>query len=64
MMSVDNVKSFVFIEKYNLRNLVTVKSYSYSKLILAYGPNRGATVTVYWNTDDKAFKLIFGKSML
>lgn len=49
-------------EKYNLRNMVSVKSYSYSRLILAYGPNRGATVTVFWSSNDKAFKLIFGKS--
>ncbi|KAI4496983.1 hypothetical protein M0802_007931 [Mischocyttarus mexicanus] len=59
---VQDLAEYFKIEKYNLRNLVTVKSYSYSKLTLAYGPNRGATVTVYWNTDDKAFKLIFGKS--
>lgn len=54
--------SFSSPEKYNLRNTVSIKSYSYSKLILAYGPNQGATVTVQWSTNDKAFKLIFGKS--
>lgn len=49
-------------EKYNLRNMVSIKSYNYSKLVLAYGPNHGATVTVQWSISDKAFKLVFGKS--
>lgn len=49
------------LEKYNLRNMVSIKSYSYSKLVLAYGPNHAAIVTVQWN--DKAnFKLVFGRS--
>lgn len=42
--------------------MISIKSYNYSKLVLTYGPNRGATVTVQWNTNDKTFKLIFGKS--
>lgn len=51
----------VTLEKYNLRNMVSIKSYSYSKLVLAYGPNHAAIVTVQWN--DKAnFKLVFGRS--
>jgi hypothetical protein len=50
-----------FAEKYNLSNMVTIKSYSYSRLVLGYGPDRGATVTVDWNSSDKAFRLIFGK---
>lgn len=49
-------------EKYNLRNMVSIKSYNYSKLVLAYGPNHGANVTVQWSINDKTFKLIFGKS--
>ena len=42
--------------------MVTIKSYSYSKLVIAYGSNRGTTVSVQWSTKDKAFKLTFGKS--
>lgn len=42
--------------------MVSIKSYNYSKLFLAYGPNQGATVIVQWSTNDKAFKLVFGKS--
>ncbi|XP_008554086.1 mediator of RNA polymerase II transcription subunit 14 [Microplitis demolitor] len=59
---VQDFTEYLKIEKYNLRNMISVKSYSYSKLIIAYGPNRGTTVTIYWSTSDKAFKLIFGKS--
>jgi len=42
--------------------MISVKSYSYSKLVLAYGSNQGATVTIQWSTNDKAFKLVFGRS--
>jgi mediator of RNA polymerase II transcription subunit 14 len=52
---------FYFTEKYSLSAMVTIKSYSYSRLVLGYGPERGATVTVDWNSSDKAFRLIFGK---
>lgn len=42
--------------------MVTVKSYNYSKLLLGYGPERGATVTIQWSTTEKAFRLVFGSS--
>ncbi|XP_046742942.1 mediator of RNA polymerase II transcription subunit 14 isoform X1 [Diprion similis] len=59
---VHDLAEYFKIEKYNVRNMVSIKSYSYSKLVLAYGPTRRATVTVQWSTNDKAFKLVFGKS--
>ncbi|XP_034941406.1 mediator of RNA polymerase II transcription subunit 14 [Chelonus insularis] len=59
---VQDLAEYFKMEKYNLRNMVSIKSYNYSKLILAYGPNRCATVTIFWSTNDKAFKLIFAKS--
>ncbi|XP_053982530.1 mediator of RNA polymerase II transcription subunit 14 isoform X1 [Hylaeus anthracinus] len=59
---VHDLAEYFKMEKYSLRNMISIKSYNYSKLVLAYGPNRGATVTVQWNTNDKTFKLIFGKS--
>lgn len=37
-----------------------IKSYNYSKLILCYGPDKGAMVSVTWNNNDKIFKLAFG----
>lgn len=39
---------------------MVVKSYSYSKLVIGYGPDKGATVTVQWNEQNKAFQLMFG----
>ncbi|XP_076298705.1 mediator complex subunit 14 [Lasioglossum baleicum] len=59
---VHDLAEYFKMEKYNLRNMVSIKSFNYSKLVLAYGPNRGATVTIQWNANDKAFKLTFGKS--
>ncbi|XP_032682223.1 mediator of RNA polymerase II transcription subunit 14 isoform X1 [Odontomachus brunneus] len=59
---VHDLAEYFKMEKYNLRNMVSIKSYNYSKLVLAYGPNHGAAVTVQWSIAEKAFKLIFGKS--
>ncbi|XP_046477470.1 mediator of RNA polymerase II transcription subunit 14 isoform X1 [Neodiprion pinetum] len=59
---VHDLAEYFKIEKYNVRNMVSIKSYSYSKLVLAYGPTRRATVTLQWSTNDKAFKFVFGKS--
>ncbi|RLU24369.1 hypothetical protein DMN91_002457 [Ooceraea biroi] len=61
-MIVHDLAEYLKMEKYNLRNMVSIKSYSYSKLVLAYGENQVATVTVQWSTNDKAFRLLFGRS--
>lgn len=42
--------------------MFSVKSYNYSKLILFYGPDKGAMVSINWNNNEKAFKLAFGAS--
>lgn len=39
---------------------MTIKSYSYSKLVIGYGPDGGALVTVQWNEQNKVFHLVFG----
>lgn len=49
-------------EKYNMRNLISIKSYNYTKLVFAYGPHRNMTATVQWNAGDRNFKLYFGNS--
>ncbi|XP_012231892.1 mediator of RNA polymerase II transcription subunit 14 isoform X4 [Linepithema humile] len=59
---VHDLAEYFKIEKYNLRNIVSIKSFSYSKLVLAYGPNQGAIVTIQWSINDKAFKMVFGRS--
>lgn len=40
--------------------MFSVKSYNYSKLILCYGPDKGAMVSISWNGTENAFKLAFG----
>lgn len=40
--------------------MFSVKSYNYSKLILCYGPDKGAMVSINWNSQDNVFKLAFG----
>lgn len=50
----------VYNEKYNLSHLFSVKSYNYSKLVLSYGPDKGAMVSISWSSLEKAFKLAFG----
>uniref|UniRef100_A0A146LY05 Mediator of RNA polymerase II transcription subunit 14 n=4 Tax=Lygus hesperus TaxID=30085 RepID=A0A146LY05_LYGHE len=57
---VEDLSEYFKTSKYNISSLVTVKSYSYNKLVLGYGPERAATVTVQWNSSTKAFTLIFG----
>lgn len=47
-------------DKQNLAQLVVVKSYTYSRLVIGYGPDKGATVTVQWCDERKAFTLLFG----
>nr|XP_022906712.1 mediator of RNA polymerase II transcription subunit 14 isoform X2 [Onthophagus taurus] len=50
----------LYNEKYNLANLFNVKSYNYNKLVLCYGPDKGALVSVFWHGSEKMFKLAFG----
>lgn len=57
---VHDLSEYLTAEKYNLANMFNVKSYSYSKLVLCYGPDKGAMVSIYWNSSDKLFKLAFG----
>lgn len=57
-----NIRSYnLVIDKYSfLANMFCIKSYNYSKLILCYGPDKGAMVSIVWNDTDKAFKFAFG----
>lgn len=45
-------------EKYNLQNLVTIKSYSYTSLLLGFGPNKEVSVNIFWCTEAKEFKMV------
>lgn len=43
----------------NLQNFVVVKSYSYTNLLIGYGPNKEVTVSIFWCTKSKEYKMIF-----
>lgn len=46
--------------QHQLANLVTVRSYTYGRLVLGYGPERTATVTVLYSARERAYRLVFG----
>lgn len=43
----------------NLQNFVVIKSYSYTNLLIGYGPNKEVTVSIFWCTKSKEYKMIF-----
>jgi len=61
---VDELAEELRSDKRSLSSMVAVKSYSYNRLLLGYGPDKGATVTVQWNSLTKAFTLVFGELTL
>lgn len=58
------VLEFADILKYDQHNIYTnimdIKSFTYKKLVLGYGPNKASTVTIYWRPSEKRFHLSFG----
>lgn len=59
------VKLFVLVEKSGwMRRMdpaqVSVKSYTWNKLTLNYGPNRSAVLNIIYSIKEKCFKLSFG----
>lgn len=57
-ISVSHSFLFLFTDM-NLKNNISIKSYSYTNLLIGYGPNREVTVNVFWCTKSKEFKLVF-----
>ncbi|XP_059480317.1 mediator of RNA polymerase II transcription subunit 14 isoform X2 [Neocloeon triangulifer] len=57
-----DLTEFLKHDKYGLSGMIAVKSYSYSRLVLSYGADRSATMTVFWSPDHKAFRLIFSSN--
>lgn len=43
----------------NLQNFVVIKSYSYTNLLIGYGPNKEVTVSIFWCTKSREYKMIF-----
>lgn len=46
-------------DKYNLKNIISIKSYSYTSLMLVYGPLKEFCVNIEWNNEGKQFEMTF-----
>ncbi|XP_050305905.1 mediator of RNA polymerase II transcription subunit 14 [Anthonomus grandis grandis] len=58
---VHDLSEYLKIDKYNFFcNLFSVRSFNYVKLVLCYGPYKGALVQVVWDCQSSSFKLTFG----
>lgn len=53
-------------DKFNLKNIITVKSYSYTNLLLMYGENKEVCVNLSWCNESKQFLMTFigGNSLI
>lgn len=47
------------LDRNNLQNIVSIKSYNYKNLVLGYGPNKEVTVDINWSTQANEFKMTF-----
>lgn len=46
-------------DRHNLKNIVSIKSYSYTNLLMLYGQNKEVSVNVSWCNEAKQFQLTF-----
>lgn len=46
-------------DKYNLKNIVNIKSYSYTNLLMIYGQNSEVNVNINWCNELKQFQMTF-----
>lgn len=46
-------------DKYNLKNIISVKSYNYTNLLLLYGQNMEVSANITWCNDTKQFLMTF-----
>lgn len=49
---------FTLSEKLNYQSMVSVKSYSYTNLLLNYGPNKEVTFSLSWSSKSKGFRMV------
>lgn len=50
-----------WLEKFERSGLVSLKNFTWNKLIINYGPNRSAVATIQYIITEKYYKLSFGK---
>lgn len=56
---VQDFAEFYTNDKYNLQNIVTIKSYSYTNLLMQFGPNKDVSANVSWSNEAKEFQMTF-----
>lgn len=49
-----------FCRQFGKNSPISVKSFTWNKIIISYGPNKGAFVTIAYNMTEKIYKLSFG----
>lgn len=50
-----------YCRNFGRNSQISVKSFTWNKLILSYGPNKGAHVSVTYSISEKVYKISFGK---
>lgn len=53
------ISIYFFSTDVSLQNAITIKSYSYTNLLLGYGINKEVTVSIFWCIKSKEYKMIF-----
>lgn len=53
-------------DKFNLKSIITIKSFSYTNLLLVYGENKEVSANISWCNDSKQFLMTFigGNSLI
>lgn len=51
-------------DKYNFANQISIKSYSYTSLLILYGQNKEVSINIAWSNEAKEFLLVSSKSIL
>lgn len=50
---------YIYHPDVSLQNAIAIKSYSYTNLLIGYGSNKEVTVSIFWCTKSKEYKMIF-----
>lgn len=60
--AVDQLEKYLSWEAVNINSLVGIRSYTYEKVVLEYGPLKENTVTLSWNAAKSQYNMAFGGS--
>ena len=60
--AVDQLEKYLSWDAVNISSLVGIRSYTYDKVVLEYGPLKENTVILSWNATKSQYNLAFGGS--